>query len=110
MWVSALLPGLPEPSPESCVVSTEAGRERAPFVLGQRLSNTRSKLMNWDQIQGNWKQAAGKVRETWGKITDDDFERIAGKRDQLIGMIQQRYGVAKEEAEKQVRRFEETFH
>jgi uncharacterized protein YjbJ (UPF0337 family) len=66
--------------------------------------------MNWDQIQGNWKQAAGKVRETWGKITDDDFERIAGKRDQLIGMIQQRYGVAVEEAEKQVRSFEETFH
>ncbi len=66
--------------------------------------------MNWDQIQGNWKQVAGKVRETWGKITDDDFERIAGQRDQLIGAIQQRYGVAKEEAEKQVRRFEDTFH
>jgi len=66
--------------------------------------------VNWDQIQGNWKQVAGKVRETWGKITDDDFERIAGKRDQLIGMIQQRYGVAKEEAETQVRRFEDTFH
>ena len=66
--------------------------------------------MNWDQIQGNWKQVAGKVRETWGKITDDDFERIAGKRDQLIGMIQQRYGVAKEEAETQVRRVEDTFH
>lgn len=66
--------------------------------------------MNWDQIQGNWKQVAGKARETWGKITDDELEKIAGKRDQLIGMIQTRYGVAKEEAEKQVRRFEETLH
>lgn len=66
--------------------------------------------MNWDQISGNWKQAAGKVRETWGKITDDDFERIAGKRDQLIGAIQKHYGIAKEEAEKQVRRFEDTYH
>jgi len=66
--------------------------------------------MNWDQIQGNWKQVAGKVRETWGKLTEDDFERIAGQRDQLIGTIQKRYGVAKEEAEKQVRRFEDTFH
>lgn len=73
-------------------------------------TNFKEHPMNWDQIQGNWKQVAGKVRETWGKITDDDFERIAGQRDQLIGAIQQRYGVAKEEAEKQVRRFEDTLH
>lgn len=66
--------------------------------------------MNWDHIQGNWKQMTGKVRETWAKFTDDELERIAGKREQLIGMIQTRYGVAKEEAEKQVRRFEETLH
>jgi len=49
---------------------------------------------------------AGKVRENWGKITDDDFETIAGKRDQLVGAIQKNYGIAKEEAEKQVRKFE----
>jgi uncharacterized protein YjbJ (UPF0337 family) len=66
--------------------------------------------MNWDQIQGNWKQMAGKIRETWGKLTDDELETIAGRRDQLVGVIQNRYGVAKEEAEKQVRRFEETLH
>ena len=66
--------------------------------------------MNWDQIQGNWKQVSGKVRETWGKLTDDELTRIAGKRDQLIGVIQNRYGIAKEEAEKQVRRFEDTLH
>lgn len=61
--------------------------------------------MNWDQIQGNWKQVAGKARETWGKITDDEMEKIAGQRDQLIGMIQTRYGVAKTDAELQVHNF-----
>jgi uncharacterized protein YjbJ (UPF0337 family) len=91
-----------------------AGSEFGLYRDGDASPDTNSGFeeypMNWDQIQGNWKQVAGKVRETWGKITDDDFERIAGQRDQLIGAIQQRYGVAKEEAEKQVRRFEDTFH
>ena len=58
--------------------------------------------MNWEQIQGNWKQVTGKAKEQWGKLTDDDMDVIGGKRDQLAGKIQQRYGVAKEEAEKQV--------
>ncbi len=58
--------------------------------------------MNWDQIQGNWKQVTGKAKEQWGKLTDDDMDVIAGKRDQLAGKIQEHYGVAKEEAEKQV--------
>lgn len=56
----------------------------------------------WDQIAGAWKQARGKVRETWGDLTDDDLEEIAGKRDMLAGKIQQRYGIAKEEANKQI--------
>ena len=55
--------------------------------------------MNWDQISGNWKQASGKLREKWGKLTDDDMHVIAGKRDQLVGRIQERYGIAKEKAE-----------
>ncbi len=58
--------------------------------------------MNWDTIEGNWKQFTGKVREKWGKLTDDDLEVIAGKRDRLCGKIQERYGVAKEEAERQI--------
>ncbi len=58
--------------------------------------------MNWDHIQGNWKQVVGKARAQWGKLTDDDFEVVAGRRDQLAGKIQERYGVAKDEAEKQV--------
>lgn len=58
--------------------------------------------MNWDRIQGNWKQIAGQAKEQWGKLTDDDVDVVAGRRDQLAGKIQQRYGVAKDEAEKQV--------
>ncbi len=66
--------------------------------------------MNWDQIEGNWKQMSGKVREQWGRLTDDELTKIAGQRDQLVGAIQKRYGVAVEEAEKQVRAFEDTLH
>lgn len=62
--------------------------------------------MNWDRIQGNWKQFAGKAKESWGKLTDDDIKIVDGKRDQLVGCIQNRYGVAKDEAEKQVKSWE----
>ena len=58
--------------------------------------------MNWDRIEGDWKQIKGKVKERWGKLTDDDLEVAAGKRDQLSGKIQSRYGIAKDEAEKQI--------
>jgi uncharacterized protein YjbJ (UPF0337 family) len=61
--------------------------------------------MNWDQVEGKWKQASGKVKEKWGKLTDSDLTVIGGKRDQLIGRIQERYGIAKEEAQKQVDEF-----
>jgi uncharacterized protein YjbJ (UPF0337 family) len=57
--------------------------------------------MNWDRIEGNWKQFAGQARQKWGKLTDDDFERAAGRKDELVGMIQERYGIAKDEADKQ---------
>jgi uncharacterized protein YjbJ (UPF0337 family) len=62
--------------------------------------------MNWEQVQGNWKQYSGKMREKWGKLTDNDFQMIAGRRDQLVGRIQKSYGIAKEEAERQVNDFE----
>jgi uncharacterized protein YjbJ (UPF0337 family) len=62
-------------------------------------------FMNWDQVEGKWKQAAGKVKEKWGKLTDDDLQLVNGKKDQLVGRIQERYGIAKEEAEKQVDEF-----
>ena len=62
--------------------------------------------MNWDRIKGDWKQITGKVKEQWGKLTDDDLIEIAGKRDQLSGKLQARYGLAKEEVERQMRDFE----
>lgn len=62
--------------------------------------------MNWDRIEGNWKQFKGKAKERWGKITDDNLDVIAGKRDQLIGMIQESYGIGKDEAERQVKKWE----
>jgi uncharacterized protein YjbJ (UPF0337 family) len=57
--------------------------------------------MNWDRIEGNWKQITGKAREKWGKLTDSDFEAVAGRRDQLVGRIQERYGIARDVAQQQ---------
>ena len=62
--------------------------------------------MNKDTVEGNWKQFKGKVKEQWGKLTDDDFDVIAGKRDQLLGRIQERHGISRDEAEKQVKDWE----
>jgi uncharacterized protein YjbJ (UPF0337 family) len=62
--------------------------------------------MNKDQIAGNWKQLTGKVKEQWGKLTDDDITAIEGKRDQLVGRVQERYGIAKEKAEEEVKMWE----
>jgi uncharacterized protein YjbJ (UPF0337 family) len=56
--------------------------------------------MNRDQVQGNWKQLKGKAKEKWGKLTDDDLDVINGKRDQLVGKLQERYGFTKELAQK----------
>jgi uncharacterized protein YjbJ (UPF0337 family) len=62
--------------------------------------------MNQDRMSGNWKQVKGKIKEQWGKLTDDDLDVIAGKRDQLLGRIQERHGIAKDQAERQVEMFE----
>ncbi|GHD97083.1 MULTISPECIES: CsbD family protein [Pseudocitrobacter] len=58
--------------------------------------------MNKDELSGNWKQFKGKAKEKWGKLTDDDMTVIEGRRDQLVGKIQERYGYAKDQAEKEV--------
>ena len=58
--------------------------------------------MNWDIIQGNWKQFQGRVKGQWGRLTDDDLSQIAGLREELAGRIQARYGIAKEEAQRQI--------
>ena len=58
--------------------------------------------MNWDQVEGKWKQYKGHAKEKWGKLTDDDIDVIDGRRQQLVGKIQERYGIAKAEVERQV--------
>ena len=58
--------------------------------------------MNWDQINADWKEMKGKARVAWGKLTDDDLDQIRGNREQLEAAVQKRYGVAKEQAQRQV--------
>ncbi len=62
--------------------------------------------MNWNVIEGNWTQYKGQVKAQWGKLTDNHLDVIAGKRDQLAGQIQESYGVAHDEADKQIKAFE----
>ncbi len=62
--------------------------------------------MNWDIVEGNWKQWKGKAKEKWGKLTDSDWTQVSGKRDQLVGRIQERYGYTKDEAEREVDEWE----
>jgi uncharacterized protein YjbJ (UPF0337 family) len=56
----------------------------------------------WEKIKGSWNQTKGTIKEQWGKLTDDDLMEIQGRRDQLVGKIQTRYGVSQAEAEAQV--------
>ena len=58
--------------------------------------------MNWDRIQGNWKQFKGAAKEKWGELSHDDLDIIEGRRDKLVGRVQEQYGIAKDEAERQV--------
>ncbi len=63
-------------------------------------------MTNQDQFEGKWKQMKGSIREQFGKLTNDDMEEVAGKRDKLIGKLQERYGDSREEAEKRLDQFE----
>lgn len=58
--------------------------------------------MNWDRISGQWEYFSGMIREKWGLLTDDDVEAIAGKREDLVGRIQERYSLTRDEAQRQV--------
>ena len=58
--------------------------------------------MNEDRMEGKWKQMKGALKTRWGKLTDDDLDVIEGQKDQLVGKVQERYGIAKDEAQKQV--------
>ena len=62
--------------------------------------------MNSDRIQGKWKQLTGRLKSEWGKLTDDDLSCAEGHRDYLVGKLQERYGIARDQADEQVKRFE----
>ncbi len=64
--------------------------------------------MNWDTISGQWREWQGKIRSKWGKLTDDDLETIRGKKDVLVGRLQQHYGYEKDQAEREVDDFLKT--
>jgi len=64
--------------------------------------------MNTDRIAGQWKQLNGKIKQQWGKLTDDDLKRAEGSSEYLAGKIQERYGIARDVADKQVREFQKT--
>ena len=65
--------------------------------------------MNTDILQGKWKQLKGKVQQTWGDLTNDDLDKIDGKRQELVGIVQERYGYSRAEAERQVDDFLSSF-
>lgn len=82
------------------------GSGAASFAQAQS-SNTTSSIEAdantlWEKIKGGWTQSKGAVKEQWGKLTDDDLMEIQGRRDQLVGKIQARYGISQEQAEAQV--------
>ena len=65
--------------------------------------------MNWDRIEGSWRQLRGKVEEKWGQLTGDRLEVVAGRREQLVGRVQAQYGIARDQAGKQVNPFTASF-
>ncbi len=69
-------------------------------------SGTDAKMI-WEKFKGSWNQTKGAVKEQWGKLTDDDLLEIEGRRDQLVGKIQTRYGITREQAESQVGTWEQ---
>jgi uncharacterized protein YjbJ (UPF0337 family) len=96
-------------SRESCLLLVDAdvkanAAEEAVSSIGIE-SQPRRRDMNWDQVQGKWKQVKGQAKEKWGNLTDDDLDVIDGRRQQFVGRVQERYGIAKEVAEKQVDEF-----
>jgi len=63
--------------------------------------------MNWDIIEGKWKQLRGEAQSQWGKLTEDEIDQVAGDREKLAGLLQERYGIARAEAERQIDEFSE---
>jgi uncharacterized protein YjbJ (UPF0337 family) len=108
-FLRAIRPARPPASPNLSYDAWACPLRLLERGLADRPGTDKELAMNWDRIEGNWKQAKGKIKEQWGKLTDDDLDIIDGKREQLAGRIQHAYGVSKDEAEKQLARFESRY-
>jgi uncharacterized protein YjbJ (UPF0337 family) len=83
-----------------------ASRALRPNVDFNQMKET---IMNRDILAGKWMQVRGQVKQTWGKLTDNDLDRISGRYDELVGLLQERYGYARDKAEKEVTHFIEQY-
>src|SRR5262245_18972592 len=90
-------------SPTDCDNATRSPVGNVPrgVVVGPA-HGSKEAVMDWNRIEGNWKQFKGKAKEKWGRLTDDDLDVINGRQEQLEGKIQDRYGLAKDQAKKDV--------
>jgi uncharacterized protein YjbJ (UPF0337 family) len=79
-----------------------AARLRCAKRTALTVCQLRMSVMDWDRIEGNWKQFTGKVKEKWGDLTDDEIAQTNGKREQLEGLVQKKYGYAKDKAREEV--------
>jgi uncharacterized protein YjbJ (UPF0337 family) len=77
-------------------------------TIPSRIHHQGDRTMNEDKIKGQWKQLTGSLKAKWGKLTDDDMKVAEGNSEYLAGKLQERYGIAREEAEKQIKEFERT--
>jgi uncharacterized protein YjbJ (UPF0337 family) len=103
VWTRALAPGIKARS--GAKFSRNPGRGAA--FAGQSAADVaapqlKENLMNWDQIEGKWKEMTGKVQQHWGELSENDIQEAKGDRRELAGKIQHRYGITKDEAERQI--------
>lgn len=89
-----------------CVAATALPMTAHAQATGQTTTQSDAKTI-WEKFKGSWTTTKGAVKEQWGKLTDDDLLEIEGRRDQLVGKIQTRYGISHEEAEAQVSTWEQ---
>jgi uncharacterized protein YjbJ (UPF0337 family) len=91
-----------------------SARQQECFASGAASPNVdfnqmKETKMNRDILEGKWMQVRGQVKQTWGKLTDNDLDRIHGRYDELVGLLQERYGYARDKAEKEVTHFIDTY-
>jgi uncharacterized protein YjbJ (UPF0337 family) len=104
--IAALPTGTPRPAPDKSLISLNKLSWHSPYTNEQALCvQLRRWDMNNDIAEGKWKQMVGKAKTAWGELTDDELTKAEGRADKLTGLIQERYGKTREEAEREVRRF-----